>query len=178
MLIFYQRKWWLFLLRGLAAVLFGLLAIIWPELTVMTLVILFGAFVLVDGLFALLAGFVTVEGNPRWWALNIAGLLAVVIGVVTFIWPEITETVLLYFIAAWAVVTGLFRFIAALQLRQTIAGEWLMLLNSILSVIFGILLFVFPQEGAVGLVIVIGVFAMILGILNIIFGLQLRRVRV
>ncbi len=177
MLIFYQKKWWLFLLRGLAAILFGLLAIIWPELTVTTLVILFGAFVLVDGVFALVAGLITVDANPRWWALIIAGLLAVGIGMVTFLWPEVTQTVLLYFIAAWALVTGVFRFLAALQLRQTVAGEWLLLLNGILSIIFGIVLFIFPQEGAVGLVIVIGAFALLIGLLNFFLGFRLRQAR-
>lgn len=177
MLIFYQRKWWLFLLRGLAALLFGLLAIIWPELTVTTLVILFGAFILVDGLFAMLAGFITVDANPRWWALIIAGLLAVGIGMTTFLWTGITAMVLLYFIAAWAVVTGIFRIIAALQLRRTITGEWLMLINGILSVIFGILLFIFPREGAISLVIVIGAFAIVIGVINFFLAFRLRQVR-
>ena len=174
MLIFYGKKWWLFIIRGLLAILFGALAVIWPELTLRTLILLFGVFVLIDGVFTFIIGLVSSGTNRRWWAELLIGLLDIVIGVLTIVWPEITGMVLLYFIAAWALINGVFGIIAAIQLRRVLTNEWVLILNSVLSIVIGVLFILFPSEGAPSLIWLIGIFAIVFGILDIILGFRLR----
>ena len=168
------RNWWMFAVRGVVAVIFGLLALIWPGQTLQALVLVFGAYALVDGIFAVIAG-ISARGHfDRWWAMLLEGLVGVVIGLLTFFWPNITALVLLYFIAAWALITGIFEIVAAIQLRRLITGEWMLILGGLLSIIFGILLFVFPGAGTVSLVWMIGIYAIVFGISEIIFAFRLR----
>jgi uncharacterized membrane protein HdeD (DUF308 family) len=172
------RYWWMFVLRGVVAVIFGILALIWPGITLTALVLLFGAYALVDGIFALgsaIFGGRSSEGRRPWLVLEgIAGILA---GILTFIWPGITALVLLFFIAAWAVVTGVFEIIAAVQLRREIQGEWLMALAGVFSIIFGILLFVWPVTGALAVVWLIGIYSIVFGVALIALGIRLRSLR-
>ncbi len=177
MLSMLARNWWTFALRGLAAVTFGILALIWPEETLLALVLLFGAFALVEGILAVIAGIASRRYFESWWAVLLRGVLGILIGLLTFFWPNITALVLLYFIAAWALVTGIFEIVAAIELRRLITGEWAMILGGLLSILFGILLFVFPGAGAVGLVWLIGVYAIAFGILLIVLALRLRGLR-
>jgi uncharacterized membrane protein HdeD (DUF308 family) len=171
------RNWWMFAVRGVVAVIFGLLALIWPGQTLQALVLVFGAYALVDGIFAVIAG-ISARGHfDRWWAMLLEGLVGVVIGLLTFFWPNITALVLLYFIAAWALITGIFEIVAAIQLRRVITGEWMLILGGLLSIIFGILLFVFPGAGTVSLVWMIGIYAIVFGISEIIFAFRLRGLR-
>jgi uncharacterized membrane protein HdeD (DUF308 family) len=174
MLIFYGKKWWLFIIRGLLAIIFGALAVIWPELTLRTLILLFGVFVLIDGVFTVIIGLVSSGTNRRWWAELLIGLLDIAIGVLTIVWPEITGMVLLYFIAAWALINGVFGIIAAIQLRRVLTNEWVLILNSVLSIVIGVLFILFPSEGALSLIWLIGIFAIVFGILDIILGFRLR----
>jgi|SRR5271157_13301 len=167
-------KWWLYIVRGALAIVFGIMALIWPGPTVFALVILFGAFVLVDGIFAIATGITFHKYFERWWALLLEGLAGIIIGALTFFWPGITALALLYFIAAWAIVTGIFEIMAAIHFRHIIPGEWLMILDAVLSILFGILLFVFPAAGALSLVWLIGIYAIVAGIISIIFALRLR----
>ena len=114
------KCWWLLLLRGIAAVLFGLLAFIWPGLTLVTLVLLYGAFALVDGVISLIAAFTgSAKPVPTWW-LVVVGVLGIAAGIVTFAWPGITAILLVLFIGAWALVHGIFEIIGAIQLRKEI----------------------------------------------------------
>jgi uncharacterized membrane protein HdeD (DUF308 family) len=168
------RNWWMFAVRGVLAIVFGILALIWPESTKTALVLLFGAFVLVDGIFAVAAGIASHEYFDRWWALLLEGVTGIVIGLTAFFWTDITALVLLYLIAAWAVVTGILEIIAAIQLRQVISGEWAMILDGLLSVLLGILLLVFPSAGAVTVVWLIGMYAIAAGIIEMIFAFRLR----
>jgi uncharacterized membrane protein HdeD (DUF308 family) len=177
MLSMFTRNWWTFALRGLVAVIFGILALIWPEQTVLALVLLFGAFALADGILAVIAGIASHRYFESWWAMLLRGVLGILIGLLTFLWPNTTALVLLYFIAAWAVLTGIFEIVAAIQLRRLIAGEWAMILSGLLSILFGVLLFVFPGAGAVALVWLIGVYAIAFGILLIVLALRLRGLR-
>jgi uncharacterized membrane protein HdeD (DUF308 family) len=164
----------LFALRGVAAVIFGVVALIWPGQTLQILVLVFGAYALVDGIFSVIAGIAFRQYFERWWAVLLEGVAGILIGVLTFIYPNITALVLLYFIAAWALITGVFEIVAAIQLRRVITGEWAMILGGLLSILFGVLLFVFPGAGAVSVIWLIGIYAIFFGITLIIFAFRLR----
>jgi uncharacterized membrane protein HdeD (DUF308 family) len=166
--------WWLLVGRGALAIVFGVLALIWPEPIKLSLVLLFGAFVLADGYFSLAVGIALYGHFKRWWAVLLEGLTGIAIGFLTFVWPNITAHVLLYFIAIWAVITGVFEIAAAIQLRRVISGEWGMVLSGLLSVVLGILLFVFPSAGAVGLIWLIGIYAIIAGLMESTFAFRVR----
>lgn len=172
-----SRSWWVFLIRGIAAILFGIAAFIWPGLTIAVLVLMFGAYALVDGIFAVIAGISARNQSERWWMMILVGLAGIATGVLTFIWPSITALVLLYFIAAWAIVTGIFQIAAAIRLRKEIEGEWLLALGGIASILFGVLLILMPGAGALASVWIIGSYAIIFGILMIVLAFRLRGLR-
>lgn len=169
------RYWWALALRGVVAVIFGIVALVWPSITLGALILVFGAYALVDGVLAVLKG-VSDRGAPGWWALLIEGLAGIAIGVLTFLWPTTTALVLLYFIAAWAVVTGIFEIVAAVQLRHEIAGEWLLALGGVLSIVFGVLCIVAPGASALAIIWLIGAYALVFGIVLIALGFRLRGV--
>jgi uncharacterized membrane protein HdeD (DUF308 family) len=171
------RNWWVLAIRGVAAILFGIGAFLWPGLTLTVLVLLFGAYALVDGIFAVIAGITARKEQERWWMMVLEGLAGIVMGVLTFLWPGITALVLLYFIAAWSIVTGAFEVAAAIRLRKEIEGEWMLALAGIASVIFGILLLVLPGPGALALIWLIGSYAIVFGVLLLILAFRLRSMR-
>lgn len=173
----FTQNWWMYALRGLVAVIFGILALTRPGQALQALVLVFGAYALVDGIFAIFAGIASYRYFERWWAVLLEGVAGVGIGLFTFFWPNITALVLLYFIAAWALITGIFEIVAAIQLRRVITGEWALILSGLLSIIFGILLFVFPGTGALSLIWLIGIYAIVFGISEIIFAFRLRGLR-
>lgn len=168
------RNWGLILLRGVLAILFGALTFAWPGLTLFTLILLYGAFALVDGIFALIAALSKGAPAPRWW-LVLVGLLGIAAGVVTLLWPGLTGIVLLYLIAGWAIASGAFQIAGAIRLRKEIEDEWLLGLNGLLSVVFGLLILAFPGAGALGIAFGIAAFAILSGIVQIIFALRLRK---
>jgi uncharacterized membrane protein HdeD (DUF308 family) len=168
------HNWWLFGVRGVVAIIFGIMALVWPESMKVALVLLFGAFVLIDGCFAVATSIATRKYFERWWALLLEGLVGIVIGLMAFFQTDITALVLLYYIAAWAILTGIFEIVAAIQFRHVIPGEWTYILNGIFSVILGILLFVFPDTGLVSLVWAIGIYAIIDGILEIVLAFRMH----
>jgi uncharacterized membrane protein HdeD (DUF308 family) len=172
-----SRTWWVFLIRGIAAILFGIAAFLWPGLTIAVLVLLFGAYALVDGIFAIIAGISARKEVERWWMMIIVGVAGIATGVLTFLWPGITALVLLYIIAAWAIVTGIFQIAAAIRLRREIEGEWWLILGGIASVIFGVLLVIMPGAGALASVWIIGIYAVFFGILMIVLAFRLRGLR-
>lgn len=174
MLEMLARKWWLYVARGVLAIVFGLLALIWPEQIKLALVLVFGFYALGDGIFSVFTGIATSRYFRRWWAVLLEGVAGILVGVLTFLNPNATGLVLLYFIAAWAVVTGIFEIVAAIQLRRLIAGEWVMILSGLLSIALGVLLFVFPGAGAISLVWMIGIYAILFGITLIILAIRLR----
>jgi uncharacterized membrane protein HdeD (DUF308 family) len=181
MLETFTRYWWVVALRGAAAVLFGLLALIWPGITLFALVIVFGAYALVDGVLMLVAAFgnrngVAVGGGDRGW-LIVQGVASIVIGILAFVWPGITALALLWVIAAWAVVTGVLEIVAAFRLRRELSREWLLGLSGVLTVLFGLLLVIWPAAGALTLVVLIGVSAIVFGVALLGLGLRLRRQR-
>jgi uncharacterized membrane protein HdeD (DUF308 family) len=167
------RYWWVHAIRGVLAILFGVAAFVWPVLTLVALVALFGAWAFVDGIFALMTA-VKCAGQPRWWAPLMEGLTGILVGVLVFFWPEISAVALVYVIAVWAIITGFFEIITAIRLREEIQGEWLLALTGVLSVALGVLLAIAPGAGALGLVWAIGGFAMVYGILLIALAFRLR----
>jgi uncharacterized membrane protein HdeD (DUF308 family) len=168
------RKWWTLALRGLAAVLFGVAAFVVPQITLLVLVALFGAYALVDGVFALVAAFSRDLDRRQWWALIAEGVAGIGIAVIAFAWPGVTAVTLVYLIAAWAVLTGVLEIIVAVRLRKEIEGEWLMALGGVLSIAFGALLAVYPVAGALSVVWLIGAYAVFFGALLIALGFRLR----
>jgi uncharacterized membrane protein HdeD (DUF308 family) len=168
------RNWWVLALRGVFAIIFGILALVWPLTALFMLVLLFGAYALVDGIFAVIAGISSIGHDRRWWAVLLEGLAGIIIGVLTFFWPGNTALILLYFIAAWALITGILEIVAAIQLRRVITNEWALALGGVLSIVFGVLLFLFPGTGALSLVWLIGAYAIIFGISLIILAFRLR----
>ena len=174
MLRLLRRHWWVIALRGLLAVIFGLLALIWPEITVQVMVIIFGAYAVVDGLFTAIAAVRGRKRYPGWGVMLLGGVLGIIVGVLTFIWPRITAVVLLTFIAIYAIVTGIIEIVNAIELRKQLKGEWMLGLSGLLSVLFGALLIVWPASGLVAVTWLIGAYALILGVMLIGLGFRLR----
>ncbi|HXX67136.1 MAG TPA: HdeD family acid-resistance protein [Polyangiaceae bacterium] len=168
-------RWWMLVVRGIAAILFGVLAILWPGISLLALVLLWGAYALADGVFGvMLAAGAGAEGR-RWGWLLFEGFLSVAAGVVTFIWPGMTAFALLVLIALWAVFTGIAEIVAAVELRRVIRGEWLLALSGVLSIAFGVLMLLFPRAGALAVVTVIALYAMVFGALLTALGVRLHR---
>jgi len=168
------RNWGWIVVRGVAAVIFGVLALVLPGITLAALVLLWGAYALADGIIALIAAFRIRDRGKPFWALLVVGILGIAAGILTFIWPGMTAIVLLAFIAAWSLVMGIFQIIAAVRLRKSIENEWLLGLSGLLSVIFGVLMLINPGAGALAVIWVIGAYAIVFGVLLIALGLKLR----
>lgn len=167
----FARHWWVLLIRGILAVLFGIMAFALPGLTLVTLVLLYGVYVLADGLTALWGG-----GRSRTWSLVLVGILGVIVGIYTFIYPGITTIALLYLIAAWAIVRGIFEIITAIQLRKEIRNEWVLIIGGVISILFGVVLVANPAAGALAMVWVIGAYALVFGVLMIALAFRVRGV--
>ena len=167
-------NWWKFALRGTIAIIFGVVALINPGQTLQVLVLAFGAFAMMDGILALFAGFSLAPVFDRWWAFLLEGLAGIIIGLFTFFSPNITAIALLYFIGAWAVITGIFEIVSAIQIRREITGEWALILGGLLSVVFGVLLFAFPAAGAVSVAWLISYYAIFFGISEIVLAFRMR----
>ncbi|HET7620935.1 MAG TPA: HdeD family acid-resistance protein [Gemmatimonadaceae bacterium] len=168
------RNWGWMMLRGAAALIFGLLTLFNPGITLVVLVIFFGAYAIVDGIFAIVTALASRRAERHWVALLINGLLSLAVGIVTFVWPGITAFALLYLIAAWALITGVMEIATAIRLREMIRGEWLLILAGALSILFGIVLFFRPGAGALAVVLWIGAYAVVFGILLIALAFRLR----
>lgn len=171
-----SRNWWAVLLRGLAGILFGIVTFIAPGISLAALVLAFGLYAIVDGIFTIVSAIRNRGTSSRWWVLFLEGVAGVVAGVLTLFWPGITAFVLLYVIAAWALVTGVLEIIAAIRLRKAITGEWLLALSGVASVVFGILLVLFPGAGALAVVLWIGAYALVFGALLVALAIRLRSI--
>jgi uncharacterized membrane protein HdeD (DUF308 family) len=163
------RRWWILLVRGILAILFGLLAFAWPGLTILILTALFAAYALMDGVFALIIGI-----HTRWWFLALVGMLGIIAGLVAFFYPGLTALTLLLIIAGWAIVRGVVEIAAAIQLRKVIANEWALILAGLFSVVFGVILFARPLVGALAVIWIIGAYALIIGIFLIILSFKVK----
>jgi uncharacterized membrane protein HdeD (DUF308 family) len=170
------RQYWLSLLiRGIVAVLFGLAAILWPGLTVLLLVALFGIYAFIDGIVDVVAAFRESKTVPNWWLLLLEGLVGIVIGIIAFFWPAITALILLYLIAIWAIVTGIFEIGAVFSKEhRPLGSEWTLGAAGVISIILGIILVLEPRGGLLALVWTVGIYAIIFGILLLIRAFQFR----
>jgi uncharacterized membrane protein HdeD (DUF308 family) len=169
-----SRKWGWVVLRGVAAILFGAFALLMPGLTLAALVLVFGAYAFVDGVFMLAVSIAGRHGASGWLAPMLGGLLGIGTGLLTFFRPDMTAVALLLGIAAWAIATGIATIAAAIWLRQEITGEWKLILSGLLSAALGVILLASPPVGALAMVLWIGAFAIVEGALLIGLGFQLR----
>jgi len=167
------RNWWALALRGIFAVLLGLAAFVLPGVTLAVLVALFGAYAVVDGVLTIIAGIRAAERHERWWSPILKGLAGIAAGVLAFVWPALTALALLYLIAGWAIVTGVLEIVAAVHLHRA-HGEWLLILNGVLSVLFGFLVVIWPSAGVLTLLWLIGGYAIVFGIVLLVLAFRLR----
>ena len=174
MLQLLARCWWALALRGVIAVLFGLLTFFIPGVTLISLVLLFGFYAILDGIFDIV---LAIKASGHHWPLLVEGIVGIVAGIVTFMWPGITAMILLYVIAFWAILTGVLEIVAGIRLRAVIANEILLILMGVLSTLFGILIIIFPGAGALAIIIWIGAYAVLFGIILIALAFRLRSLR-
>jgi uncharacterized membrane protein HdeD (DUF308 family) len=169
-----SRYWWLLLLRGIVFILFGVLAFVQPVPAILTLVVLYGAFALVDGVLALGAAIMGGNMAPRWW-LALIGVSGIAAGLLTFMWPGGAALVLLFFIGGWAIALGVFQIAGAIRLRREIDNEWTMILGGVLSVLFGLLIFAAPGIAALWLIWILAGYAVVFGVLMVMAAFRLKK---
>jgi uncharacterized membrane protein HdeD (DUF308 family) len=174
MLQLLARRWWALALRGAIAVLFGLLTLFIPDVTLISLVLLFGLYAILDGIFDIVSA---MQAPSNHWPLLVEGIVGIVAGIVTFMWPGITAMFLLYLIAFWAILTGVLEIVAGIRLREVMADEMLLILMGVISTLFGILIIIFPGAGALAIIIWIGAYAVVFGIILIVLAFRLRSFR-
>lgn len=170
--------WGALVIGGIFAIIIGLVAIIWPSVTFTVLVVLLGVYAFVSGLFTVLVGAVWPPGWGLRWLMVLEGVLGIVVGVLIFLRPESAAIALIYLIAAWAIITGILQIVQALRLRRVIDGEWAMIVGGVASVIFGVLLSIWPKESLIALVWIFGVFAVVFGVMQLVLANRVRRMDV
>ncbi|MCH4267738.1 MAG: HdeD family acid-resistance protein [Brevundimonas sp.] len=168
-----HRSWWLLLLRGIAAVAFGVLTFIWPQISLVSLILVYGIYALVDGVLALIAAIRGGGFAPRWW-LALGGVISILAAGVAFAWPGLTALVLVYLIGFWSILRGVLEIVGAIRLRNEIANEWSLGAAGVLSVIFGLILVFMPGAGALGLLWLIAAWAVLFGLLLIWVAFKVR----
>lgn len=169
-----KNAWWMLLVRGLVAVLFGVMALVWPGLTVSTLILLFAAFALVDGVSAAVGAVMHRKEDQSWWLVLLLGIVSALVGIAALVWPQLTALFLLYIIAARALVTGILDIITAIRLRKEIEGEFLLILGGLASVLFGLIAFVRPGAGALAVISLIAIYALFVGAILILLAFRVR----
>ena len=177
-----SKYWWVFVLRGLIAVVFGLAALLWPALTLGIMVLLFGLFALLEGLLTVVTSFGKGDEKGGWTLLfeGLVGLLVCVIVLLgtslgSILWPRVAAVMLVFYIAGWAILAGLFKIITAFRIRKEIKGEWMVVLSGLISILFGLILVLRPATGVLAVAWLIGIFAILLGIFQFLLGLKFRK---
>jgi uncharacterized membrane protein HdeD (DUF308 family) len=171
------RNWWKLLVRGVAAILFGVLVWLLPGISLTLLVLSFGVFVVVDGILGAWVAFSGRKEYENWWELLLWGLVGIGVGILTFVSPGVTAVALVIFIAVWAIATGVLQIVVAIRLRREIEGEWLLILGGLASVVLGILFMLQPGTGALALVWLIGTYAIVFGLLLAMLAFKMRSFR-
>ena len=174
MLSMMTSKWWTFAVQGLAALVFGILTMIWPGTSLRVMIALFGAFAIVTGVLLVAGSFNAARQRLHWGSLLAAGILDVVVGLVTWFWPGLTALAVLYLVVAWALVTGVLYIVASVELREEIPHAWLLTLTGVLSLVLAVVLAVDPRDGILSLVYVVGIYAILGGIAELVFAFRLR----
>ena len=169
------KNWWMFLVRGILALVFAAVALFFPATAFLSLVLVFGAFALVDGVFAIVSAFTSNAKSENWWWLILEGVFGILIGILTIVQPAAMSEAWLLLIAAWAIVTGILEVITAIRLRKMIEGELWLILSGLASIAFGVLVLVYPQTGAVAIGVIVGIYALMFGILLIMLAFRLRK---
>ncbi len=169
-----SKNWWLLLLRGVLAIAFGVLACTQPGVTLAVLVMFFGIYVLADGVLGVWTAVTERKELDHWIVLLLWGLVGVGVGIVTFVAPGVTAVVLLFYIAIWAIATGALQIVAAIRLRKEIDGEWLLVLGGLISIAFGMMLMSRPGAGALAVLWVIGMYAIIFGVIVVVLAFKVR----
>jgi uncharacterized membrane protein HdeD (DUF308 family) len=168
------RSWWLVLLRGIAAIAFGILTWVQPGISLAALVLLFGAYSLADGIFALWTVVAGPKDHESWWMLLLGGLVGIGVGLLTLFEPGLTALALLFYIAIWAIATGVLEIAAAIRLRREIKGEWALVFAGLASVAFGIILAAHPGAGVLTVLWLIGAYAIVFGVLLVVLAFKAR----
>jgi uncharacterized membrane protein HdeD (DUF308 family) len=172
------RKWWIIVLQGVAAILFGVLAFAQPGATLAALLLLVAIWALADGILSLVASVGAAETKEPWWPWVLHALVSVGVGLVALRWPGITAFALLLLIAYWAILRGILTIVAAIQLRRVIPGEFWMILGGIISILFGAWIVIAPAEGALAVIWLIGFYAVAFGVTLVLAGVGLKRLNV
>jgi uncharacterized membrane protein HdeD (DUF308 family) len=168
------RNWWSLVIRGVLAILLGIMTFAWPGITLTVLVFLFAGYALVDGVVSIAGAVRAAEAHERWGALLLEGIVGIAAAAVTIAWPAITALALVWVIAAWAIITGVFELVAAIRLRKHISGEWLLVLGGLASVAFGVLILIAPLAGALVIALWFGVYCVVFGVVLVALGVRLR----
>ena len=175
MAVVLSTNWWALALRGVLAILFAVVTFLWPGITLGALVLVFGVYALIDGVLAIIAAVRAVKGHRRWGALLFEGIVGILAGICAFFIPGITLTFLIFLVAAWAIITGVFELAAASRLRRNIPQEWLLILMGVVSIVFGFLIYWAPIAGAVVIVWWLAAYAFVFGIMLLLLAFRLRR---
>jgi uncharacterized membrane protein HdeD (DUF308 family) len=170
----FARHWWMLVVRGVFALLFGFAAFKWPGRTLATLVLLFGAYAIVDGIISFGQGLAEYGESKEWWVRLLSGIAGFIVGALTFTWPGLTGLALLYLIAWYAILKGIFEIAAVFALRRVLEKKWLLLLAGIAAIFFGVMMLFNPGAGALAVVWLIGIYATVYGVLLIVAGFQLH----
>lgn len=168
------RDWWVILVRGVVAVLFGILALFLPSVTLVVLVLLFGVYAIIDGILSFARAFNAGRRGQSWVWPTVGGVVGIAAGILAFVWPGRTVLILVYIIAAWALVSGIAEIVASISLRREISNEWLLILGGVTSVLFALLVFIRPGAGALAIVWLIGFYAIVLGVERIALAFRVR----
>jgi uncharacterized membrane protein HdeD (DUF308 family) len=172
-----ERNWWSLILRGIVAILLGVLTFAWPGITLTVIVFLFAGYALVNGIAAIAGAVHAASAHERWGGLLFGGIVGILAALITMFWPGITALALVYVIAAWAVITGIAEITTAVRLRKHISGEWLLGLAGAASILFGILIATMPIVGALAIALWVGAYAFVFGALMLALGFRLRHWR-
>jgi len=174
MRVILAENWWALVIRGVIGIIIGILTFFWPAVTLQALVLLFGAYALLDGVFSVIGAWHASKAHERWGVLILEGIVGIAAAAVTVMWPAITALVLVLVIAGWSIATGVLEIVAAIRLRRYIEGEWLLALGGLASILFGVLVTIAPLAGALVIALWVGVYAFISGVLLIGLGFRLR----
>jgi uncharacterized membrane protein HdeD (DUF308 family) len=169
-----RRNWWLLALRGVFAIIFGLIALFAPRIALLAFILVFAVYALVNGIIAVYTAIQERGSLSRWGWVLFEGILSIIAGIVAIVYPGLTALVLLYIVASWAIVTGILEIVAAFAIRGFASREWMLALAGILSIIFGIILFIRPGAGLLSILWLVGIYAIVYGILFIVRAFQLR----